>query len=42
MGCSFERQKTTAVTNSFQKALDDSNRKPNKTCVDKSGKFYKR
>ena len=29
------KEKSTAITNSFQKILDDSNCKPNKTWVDK-------
>ena len=29
------KEKSTAITNTFQKILDDSNCKPNKTWVDK-------
>ena len=29
-----------AITDAFQKILDDSNRKPNKIWVDKGSKFY--
>ena len=30
------------ITNAFQKALDESNHKPNKTWVDKGSEFYNR
>ena len=30
------------LTNAFQKILDESNRKPNKTWVDKGSEFYNR
>ena len=30
------------ITNAFQKVLDESNRKRNKTWVDKSSEFYNR
>ena len=32
----------TTINNAFQKILEESNRKPNKTWVDKSSKFYNR
>ena len=32
-------KKGTTVTNAFQKILDESNRKPSKTWVDKGGEF---
>ena len=38
-GCSFKRQKRNSI-NAFQKILDSSNRKLNKTWVDQGGKFY--
>ena len=40
MGCSFKRQKSVSFVNAFQNILKKSNKKPNKTWVDKSGKFY--
>ena len=33
-------KKGIAITNVFQKIIDDSNRKPNKIWVDKSSEFY--
>ena len=42
LGCSFERHKAITVTNAFQKILNVSRRKPNKTLVDKGSKFYNR
>ena len=33
-------KKGTIITNSFQKILDQSNRKPNETWVDKGNEFY--
>ena len=36
---SFERYKGTAITNAFQKVLDESIRKLNKAWVDKGSKF---
>ena len=35
-------KKGITVTNVFQKILDESNRKPNKICVDKGSEFYNR
>ena len=35
-------KKDIAITNSFQKILDESNRKLNKTWVDKGSKFHNR
>ena len=35
-------KKGVRTTNAFQKVLDESNRKPNKTCVDKGSEFYNR
>ena len=35
-------KKRITITNTFQKILDESNRKPNKICVDKSSEFYNR
>ena len=35
-------KKGITITNTFQKLLDESNRKPNKIWVDKSSRFYKR
>ena len=35
-------KKEIAVTNAFQKILNESNRKPNKIWVDKVSKFYNR
>ena len=33
-------RKGVSIVNSFQKILDDSNRKPNKIWVDKGSEFY--
>ena len=35
-------KKGISITNAFQKILDKSNRKPNKTWVDKGSEFYNR
>ena len=35
-------KKGITITNAFQKILKESNRKPNKICVDKGSEFYKR
>ena len=35
-------KKGIMITNPFQKILDESNRKPNKICVDKGSEFYTR
>ena len=35
-------EKGSAITNSFQKILDESNCKPNKIWVDKGSEFYNR
>ena len=35
-------EKGIAITNTFQKILDESNRKPNKIWTDKDSEFYKR
>ena len=35
-------KKGATITHAFQKILKESNRKPNKMWVDKSGKFYNR
>ena len=35
-------KKCITITNAFQKVLKESNRKPNKICVDKGSKFYNR
>ena len=37
-----KNQKGTAITNAFQNTIDESNRKPNKICVDKGSEFYYR
>ena len=42
MVCSFKGQKGITITNAFQKILDESNLKPNKTWVDKCSEFYNR
>ena len=39
MGCSFETQKGITITNTFQKILKESSRKPNKIWVDKGSEF---
>ena len=36
----LEDKKGIAITNAFQKILDESNRKPNKIWVDKGNEFY--
>ena len=36
----FQDKKGIAITDAFQKKLDDSNRKSNKIWVDKGSKFY--
>ena len=33
-------KKGETIVNSFQKLFDDSDRKPNKICLDKGNKFY--
>ena len=33
-------KKGITITNSFQKILDESGRKPNKICADKGSEFY--
>ena len=35
-------KKIVTITNAFQKILDESNRKPNKICVNKGSEFYNR
>ena len=41
MGYSFKRSKKgITITNAFQKILDESNHKLNKTWVDKGSEFY--
>ena len=40
MGYSFERKSLITIANTFQKILDQSNRKPNKIWVEKSSEFY--
>ena len=42
MGYSFQDKKGITITNSFQKILDESNRKPKKIWVDKDREFYNR
>ena len=43
MDYSFRRQKNgITITNTFQKILDESNRKPSKIRVDKPSEFYNR
>ena len=39
---SLKDKKGITITNAFQKILDESNRKPNKTWVDKGIAFYNR
>ena len=36
----LQDKKGIAITDAFQKLLDDSNRKPNKVWVDKGSEFY--
>ena len=38
----LKNKKRIKITNAFQKTLDQSNCKPNKIWVDKSGEFYNR
>ena len=38
----FEVQRSFTITNTFQKFLDESNRKVNKIWVDKGSEFYNR
>ena len=38
----FGRQKDSTITNTFQKILKESTRKPNKVWVDKDREFYNR
>ena len=33
-------KKSVSIVNAFQEKLNDSNRKPNKICVDKGSEFY--
>ena len=40
MGFSFKDKKGIKITNAFQKILDKSSSKPNKTWVDKGSEFY--
>ena len=40
MGYSLKDKKGITITNAFQKILKESNRKPNKTWVDKGSEFY--
>ena len=42
MGYSFKDKVGVTITNAFQKIIDESNRKPNKMCVDKGSEFYNR
>ena len=42
MGYSFKDKKGITITNAFQKILAESNRKPNKTWVDKGSEFCSR
>ena len=42
MGIPLKEKKCIAITNAFQKSLDQSNRKPNKIWVDKGIEFYNR
>ena len=37
---SLKDKKSVSIFNAFQKLLDDSTRKPNKTWVDKGNEFY--
>ena len=39
MSISKKKKKGTKITNSFQKGLDESNRKPNKISQTKEAKF---
>ena len=40
MGYSLERWTGITITNDFQKVFDESNRRPNKICVDKGSELY--
>ena len=42
LGFPYKIKKGITITNVFQKILDESNRKPNKICVDKGSEFYNR
>ena len=42
MDYSFKNYTGTAIINAFQKSLNESYRKPNKTWGDKGNKFYNR
>ena len=42
MSYSLKRQKRITIINTFQKNLDESNRKPNKLWEDKDSEFYNR
>ena len=42
MGYTFKRQKVVNIVNAFEKALDDSKRKPKKIWIDKGSGFYNR
>ena len=42
MGCSCKKEKDVAITNAFQKILDESGRKPHKIRVGEKSEFYKR
>ena len=39
---SLKDKKGITITNAFQKAFNESNRKPNRIWVDKDSKFYNR
>ena len=39
---SSKDKKGVTITNPFHKSLDESNRKPNKICVEKGNEFYNR
>ena len=42
MGCSLKDKNGVTIVNAFQKTLNQSDRKPNKTWADKGSKFYNR
>ena len=42
MGCFFKRLKGIAITNVFQKVLNEFDRKPSKIWVEKGSEFYNR
>ena len=42
MGCSFKKKQGIAITDAFQKILDESGNKPSKIWVDKSSQLYNR